>query len=119
MAERGVPEIVSKRQRFGKIDVEIECSGDGARDLRHFDGVRQAVAKMVGIAAGEDLSFIDEAAKSASVDDTVAVALKMISIGMRRLRKAAPAGLLHMHRVTGQHERKSSRVELKLMIGGR
>ena len=38
-----------------------------------FERVRQAVAKMVGIARGEDLGFGFQAAKSARVNDAVAV----------------------------------------------
>ena len=68
-------------------------SGDGARDLRDFDGVGESVAEMVGVAAGENLGLIFEAAEGAGVDDAVAVALEVVAVGMRRFREAASAGL--------------------------
>ena len=42
-------------------------------------------------------------AKSAGMNDAVAVALKVVSVGMRRFREAASAGMFHMHRIAGQH----------------
>ena len=90
-------------ERFGQIDVECECARDGARDLCHFDGVGEPVAEVVGVAAGENLGFVFEAAKGAGVDDAVAVALEVVAVGMRRFREAASAGLFHLHRVAGQH----------------
>src|SRR4029077_10946710 len=58
---------------------------------------------MVRVASGEDLGFVFKAAEGAGVDDAVAVALKVVAIGMRRLRESASAGLFHLHRVGGQH----------------
>jgi len=96
-------EIMHQRERFGEIHVEGERSGDGARDLRYFDGVSEAVAEVVGIAARENLSLILEPAKGASVDDAVAITLKIVAVGMRRFRETASAGVFCMHRVAGQH----------------
>ena len=78
-------DVVHQRQRFDQIDVQWNCIGDGARDLRYLDGVRQTGAEVIGVAAGEDLRLIFQTAESARVDDTVAVTLKIIAIGMRRL----------------------------------
>ncbi len=77
--------------------------GDGARDLRDFDGVGQPVAEMVGVAAGENLGLGFQPAKGARVDDAVAVALKIVAIGMLGLGIAPSAGLLHVNRVVGEH----------------
>jgi hypothetical protein len=49
------------------------------------------------------LGFGFEAAEGAGVDDTVAVALEIIAVRMRRLRKTASARLLCMHGVAGEH----------------
>jgi hypothetical protein len=44
-----------------------------------------------------------EAAKGAGVNDPVAVALKVIAIGMLGLRNSASAGFFDPHGVIGQH----------------
>ena len=79
--------------------LRFEGSGDGAGDLRDFERVGEAVAEMVGVAAGEDLRLGFEAAEGAGVDDAVAVALKVVAVGMRRFREAASAGVVDGHRV--------------------
>ena len=83
VAEGRMPNVVHQRQRFDKIDVEIERGRDGARDLRHLDGVRQASAKVVGVASGKDLRLVLEPPKGTGVDDAVAIALKGVAVGMR------------------------------------
>src|SRR5439155_9641133 len=72
-------------------------------NLRHFDGMSEPVAEVIGEAAGKDLSLCLQAAKSARVDDAVAVPLEIIAIGMLGLGNTAAAGLLHPHGVIGQH----------------
>src|SRR5580704_12021431 len=104
MTERRVSDVVNQAQCFSEIDVETKSSGDGARDLGNFEAVGEAVAEMVGIAARENLGLGFEAAEGAGVNDTIAVALKVVAVGMLRLREAASAGVLDVHRVTGQHE---------------
>ena len=94
VAERRMADVVHQGQGFGEIDIEIQGSGDGAGDLRDFERVGEAVAEVVGVAAGEDLRLGFEAAESAGVNDAVAVALKIIAVGMRRFREAASAGVL-------------------------
>jgi isopropylmalate/homocitrate/citramalate synthase len=69
--------------------------------------VGEAVAEVVGIAAGENLRLIFETAKGAGVDDAVAVALEVVAVGMRWFREAASAGMFHLHRVAGQHGKSS------------
>src|ERR1035438_4587271 len=54
MAEGRVADVVDQGKGFGEIDVEAEGSGDGAGDLRDFESVGEAVAEMVGVAAGEE-----------------------------------------------------------------
>jgi len=65
VAEGRMADVVDERERFGEIGVEAESGGDGAGDLRDFEGVSEAVAKMVGEAGGEDLRFRFEAAEGA------------------------------------------------------
>ncbi len=79
-----------QRQRLDQIHIQVERRGDGARDLRHLDGVRQARAEVVGVAAREDLRLVLQPPEGAGVNDAVAVALKRIAVRMRRLRIAAP-----------------------------
>src|SRR5579871_5562043 len=103
VAEGGMADVVHQGESFDQVNIEIKLRGDGAGNLRHFDGVSQAIAEVVGKAAGEDLSFGFQTAKGAGVDDAVAVALEGIAVGMRRLGVAASAGIFHTHSVGGQH----------------
>ena len=41
-------DVVGKGEGFGEILVELEDAGEGAGDLRHLDGVGQAVAEVIG-----------------------------------------------------------------------
>jgi hypothetical protein len=65
--------------------------------------MRKTIAKVVGIAAGENLRFIFQAAKRTSVDDAVTVALILVAVRVGRFREAASAGLFCVHRVAGEH----------------
>src|SRR5215472_15099833 len=96
-------DIVYERERFDQIDVQAELGGNGTGDLRDLDGVGQAVAEVIGVAAGKNLGFVFEAPEGAGVDDAVAIALKGIAVRVRRLGKTASAGLLHAYRVVGEH----------------
>ena len=91
VAERRMADIVDQRERFGEIGIQMQRAGNGAGDLRDFEGVGEAIAEMVGIARGEDLRFGFEAAESARMDDAVAVTRVIVAIGMLRLREAAAA----------------------------
>jgi hypothetical protein len=65
--------------------------------------VREPVAEVVRVAAGEDLRLIAEPAEGARVDHAVAVALEIVAEWMRRLGMAAPARILDAHRELSQH----------------
>jgi hypothetical protein len=54
--------------------------------------VREAIAKVIGKARGEDLRFGFQAAKSPGMNDAVAVARKLTAIGVRRFREASAKG---------------------------
>src|ERR1700679_3669376 len=69
----------------------MQSVGNGAGHLRDFEGVREAITEMIGVARGEDLRLGFEAAESAGVDDAVAVAGVIVAIGVLRVRGAAAA----------------------------
>jgi hypothetical protein len=104
VAEGRMADIMDQSERLGQVDVEAERSGDGAGDLRDFDGVSEAVAEVVGVAAGEDLGFRFKTTERSGVDNAITVALKIVAVGMLRLGITASAGLLHPHGVVGEHE---------------
>ena len=79
---------------FGEIFVEAEHRSGGARDLRDLDGVRQAVAEMIGEARREDLGLGFQAAKGARMNDAIAIALEGIAVRMLRFRIAAAGAAL-------------------------
>jgi hypothetical protein len=116
--EGGVTDVVHEGERFGEIDVEVERSGDGPRNLRDFERVRQAIAEMIAVPAGENLRLGFESPESAGMNHAVAITLKIVAVGMRRLRKAASARLLDVHRVGGQHKAECSRSHAGYPVGG-
>ena len=102
--ERRMSNVVHQRQRLGQIYIQVELRRDGARDLRDLDGVGQASAKVVGVTAGEDLCLVFQTAKGARVNNTVAVTLKCIAIGMWRLGIAASARFLNANGIRCEHK---------------
>jgi hypothetical protein len=86
MTEWWMPDVMHQRQRLDQIDVQSELRGNGTRNLRHLERVCQAIAKVVGIAASENLRLGFQTPKGAGVDDAVAVALKVVAVGMWRFR---------------------------------
>jgi hypothetical protein len=75
-----------------------------ARDLRDFNGVRQPVAEMIGVSPREHLGFGFQPAECPRVDYPVTIALKVIPVGMLRLRIATSAAALYLYSKVGQHE---------------
>jgi hypothetical protein len=67
--------------------------------------VREAIAEVVGVAAGEDLRLGFQTTEGAGVDDAIPVALEIIAVGMLGLGEAASAGLRDLHRVRREHVR--------------
>ena len=66
-----------------------------ARDLRHFDGVSQAVAEVIGNAGRENLRLIFQPAKCPRMDYAVAIALEFVAVRMRKFRIEPAAALFH------------------------
>jgi hypothetical protein len=85
VGERGVPDIVGQCQSLGQMFIQAECRGDGSRDLGNLDGVRQAVAEVIGEPGREDLSLILQAAEGARVDHAIAVSLKLVPVRVGKL----------------------------------
>ena len=103
-ARKNLPNIMGQSQRFYQVNVQPELQSNRAGDLRNFDRVGQAVAKMIRIAACKNLRLVVESAEGTSVDDAVAVTLKIIAVGMAGLGKTAPARFFHAYRVGGERE---------------
>src|SRR3954468_14359826 len=47
MPKRRVADVVNERQRLRQVGVQIESAGNRARDLRHFQRVREAITKVI------------------------------------------------------------------------
>jgi len=89
-------------QSLGEVVVESELSCDGTRNLRDFDGVGEAVAKVIRVTARKDLGLRFEASEGASVDDAVAVALKVVAVEVRWLGMPTSAGVFYLDGIVGE-----------------
>src|SRR6266849_8423137 len=98
-----MPDVMHQGQGFHEVFIEPQRSGDGPRDLHHFDGVRKPVAKVIGVPARENLGLVLKSAKSAGMDDPVPVSLKIVAIWMTRLRIAPSPAVFRPKRVRRQH----------------
>ena len=58
-----------------------ERAGDGARDLRDFQRMREAGAVQVALVIDEHLGLVDQPAERGGMDDAVAVALVLRAVG--------------------------------------
>src|SRR5258708_23825604 len=102
MPEWRMPDVMHQGQGFDEINVQSQLRSDGARDLRDFQSMSQPVAEMIGVAAGKNLRLGFQPAKRPRMNHSVAVALKVVAVGMWRLRMTPPAGVLHADSV-GSH----------------
>ena len=103
MTEGRMSHVVHQGQGLHQVHVQPELGCDRAGNLCDLDGVGQAIAEVVGKAAGKDLCFGFEPAKGAGMNDAVTVTLEIVAIGMLGLRNSASAGLFDPHGVVGQH----------------
>ena len=92
MRERRMAYVVSERQRFCKFLVQSEHGCRGPGDLRHFERMGEPVPEMIAQAGRENLCFAFQPAKTPRVDDTVTVALVIVSVRVRKLGIFAAAG---------------------------
>src|SRR5579875_4079205 len=109
MAEGRMANIVDQSQSLDQIGVEAEGCGNGAADLRDFESMREAIAKMIGEARGEDLRFGFEAAEGARMNDAIAVACIVVAIGMRGFGAAPAAGEPNVHGIGREQKRRPGR----------
>ena len=91
MAEGRMAEVVGKRDRLGEVVVDPERPRQRPGDLRHFDAVGEAGAKMVSVVGDKDLGLVGEPPKRRGVDDAVPIALELASRRRGRLGDE-PAG---------------------------
>ncbi len=103
MSEGGMADVMHQGEGFDEAFIQAERGGDGARNLRDLDGVGEPGAEMIREALGEDLGLILQTAEGAGMNHAVAVALEVVTIGMRRLWIAASERGLNPHSVGGQH----------------
>jgi hypothetical protein len=82
VAEGRMADVMDEREGFSEVGVEFQGSGHGARNLRHFERVREPVPEMIGEARRENLRFRFEAAKGAGMDHAVAIARVVVAVGM-------------------------------------
>src|SRR5688572_189118 len=76
MAKWRVTEIVTQRDRLGELFVELQHLGDGARDLRHLEAVRQPRAVMIAGRSEEDLRLVLQSPERLAVNNPIPVVLK-------------------------------------------
>src|SRR5208282_6558723 len=93
VAERRMTEVMRERNGFSQIPVQPQRAGDVARDGGDFNGVREARAEVIAGAVEKNLRFVFEPAKSARMNDPVAVALIMSAPFGRRFRMFASTGV--------------------------
>ena len=102
MPERWMPDVMNQRERLHQVNTESKLCCDCAGDLRNFERVGQAIAKVIGITAGEYLRLGLKPSERPGVNDSVAITLEVIAVGMGLLRVAASTRVLH--RVACEHE---------------
>ena len=93
VAERRVAEVVAERDRLGQLLVQAQHLGDGARDLRDLERVRQPRAVVVAGRREKHLRLVLQPAERLAVDDAVAVALEGRPDGVLGLRAAGAHGV--------------------------
>jgi hypothetical protein len=71
-----MPKIMPQGDGLSQIFVEGQGPGDGARNLRDFQGVGETGAVVIALRSKEDLGFILEPPERLAMDDPVAIMLK-------------------------------------------
>jgi hypothetical protein len=101
VAKWGMADVVYEGESFGKFGVKTERRGNCTGNLNNFQSVREAIAKMIGKAGGEDLRLRLQAAKRTGMDNAVAIAGVIAAVGMLRLWITAPARMRGAHSPRG------------------
>jgi len=85
MSERWVTDVVRQGKRLGQLFVQAQSAGGRAGNLRHLNGVSEAVSKMIGKIGSEDLRFIFQTPEGPRMDHAVAIALEIRTERMGQL----------------------------------
>ena len=75
VAEGRVSEVVGEADGLGQHLVEAQRAGDGPRDLRDLERMRQPGAVEIALVIDENLGLVDQTAEGRGMHDAVAVAL--------------------------------------------
>ena len=99
MAERRVPQVVAERDGLGQVLVEPKGAGDGARYLRHFQGMGEPRAEVIAFGSQEHLRFVRQATEAFAMQDLIAVALEFGTQEIRLRRTRAALGFVGLCRI--------------------
>src|ERR1019366_8980741 len=91
-------------ERFCQVRVQFKLGRDGPRNLCDFNGMGEPVPEVIGVASRKNLRLRLEPSKSAGMDHSIAVALKVVAVRMRRLWMPPSKRLFHPDSVVGEHE---------------
>src|SRR5580658_6443160 len=105
VAERRMADVVDQSESLGKISIEFEGAGNGTRDLRDFERVREAIAKVVRVPSGKNLRLGFQPPERPGMNYAIAVAGIIVSIRVLWFRVAPAARALHVHSVGCEHFR--------------
>ena len=83
MPERGVSQIVAKRDRLGEVLIEAQGLSDRTCYLSDLERVCETRAVVIALRGKKDLRLVGEATKRLAVDDPVAIALVIGAIRVR------------------------------------
>ena len=111
-------DIMNKGKRLSQIFVQLENICQRAGDLRHFNGVCQAIAEMVAQVWRKDLRLGFQTAKSAGVYDAVAVPAKGTAIGMIWFRVNPSPALCRRKPKVRQHAEPARLLRRELRVHG-
>ena len=103
MAKGRMADVMNQRKRLRQIDIQIEGGRNRARNLLHFDGVRQSIAEVVRVSARENLGFVLQPAECAGMKHWIAIALEVVAISVSRLSDAPSPRVFDHHGIAGKH----------------
>ena len=95
-------QIMRETDGLDEILVEAHGAGDRPRDLCDFQRMSQPRAIEVAFVIDEDLGLVHESTKRGAMNDSIAVALKLATIGGRRFRVAAAFGVGRADGIRGE-----------------
>src|SRR5687768_220970 len=76
VAERRVPQVVSKGNGFDQVFVEAQVARNGTADLRDLQAVRQAGAEKITFMIDKNLGFIFESTEGCRMYDAIPITLE-------------------------------------------